>query len=491
MIRAVVGSSLKFRRLVVAAAAGAVILGIATLPSASVDALPEFSPPYVEIQTEALGLSAEEVEQLITVPLEADLLNGVAWLDSIESTSVTGLSSIVLTFEMGTDPIRARQMVSERLTQAHAIPNVSKPPVMLQPLSSSNRLMMVSLSSEELSLIDMSVLARWTIRPRLMGVQGVANVAIWGQRERQLQVLADPERLQQAGVSLDDVIETTGNALWVSPLTFLEASTPGTGGFIDTPNQRLAVQHRLPIHSAEDLGRVTIETPDGTAGVVRLSDVADVVEDHQPHLDRDFNRGRWARPRCARRDDQRDDGRRVRCRRRRSRGRRDRRNDRSHATTAERQAGRDPVIADLDHPAGHHRREGLDGLRDPRAPDRDGTCPAARRCDRRTLAVAHPRLRRRTAHLDGGLPHGRARSRRHAARHAVCRAPRASPDAVAPERIWRTARPALRPDASRVPRRGHRQRGGGRALRGFDGAGARPRRGAAVRGAGPAHPVGR
>src|SRR5918996_5882957 len=282
MIRAVVGSSLKFRRLVVAAAAGAVILGIATLPSASVDALPEFSPPYVEIQTEALGLSAEEVEQLITVPLEADLLNGVAWLDSIESTSVTGLSSIVLTFEMGTDPIRARQMVSERLTQAHAIPNVSKPPVMLQPLSSSNRLMMVSLSSEELSLIDMSVLARWTIRPRLMGVQGVANVAIWGQRERQLQVLADPKRLQQAGVSLDDVIETTGNALWVSPLTFLEASTPGTGGFIDTPNQRLAVQHRLPIHSAEDLGRVTIETPDGTVGVVRLSDVADVVEDHQP-----------------------------------------------------------------------------------------------------------------------------------------------------------------------------------------------------------------
>ena len=280
MIHAIVGSSLKFRRLVVAAAAGIVILGISVLPGASVDALPEISPPYVEVQTEALGLSAEEVEQLITVPLEADLLNGVAWLDSIESQSVPGLSSIVLTFEPGTDPIRARQMVAERLTQAHALPNVSKAPVMLQPLSSSNRLMMIGLSSDELSLIDMSVLARWTIEPRLMGVPGVANVAIWGQRERQLQVLVDPERLSEAGVSLEDVVKTAGNALWVSPLTFLEASTPGTGGFLDTPNQRLSVQHLLPIDEAADLARVTLDVEGGSR--LTLDDVASVIEDHQP-----------------------------------------------------------------------------------------------------------------------------------------------------------------------------------------------------------------
>src|SRR5918996_535804 len=286
MIRAVVGSSLRFRRLVVAAAAGMVILGIAMLPSASVDALPEFSPPYVEVQTEALGLSAEEVEQLLTVPLEADLLNGVAWLDTIESRSIPGLSSIVLTFDPGTDPIRARQMVAERLTQAHALPNVSKAPVMLQPLSSTNRLMMVSLSSDELSLIDMSVLARWTIKPRLMGVPGVANAAIWGQRERQLQVLVDPERLSEEGVSLEEVVKTTGNALWVSPLSFLEASTPGTGGFVDTPNQRLGIQHLLPIKTADDLAQVPMVADDlgenGVDQVLRLSDVATVVEDHQP-----------------------------------------------------------------------------------------------------------------------------------------------------------------------------------------------------------------
>lgn len=279
-MRSIVSSAVRFRVLVAGAAVAVMVYGFVQLPSAPVDTLPEYSPPYVEVQTEALGLSAEEVEQLITVPLEADLLNGVAWLESIESRSVQGLSSIVLTFEPGTDPIRARQMVAERLTQAHAIPNVSKPPVMLQPLSSANRLMMVSLASEDHSLIELSVLARWNIRPRLMGVPGVANVAIWGQRERQLQVLVDPRRIHDAGVTLDEVVETAGNALWVSPLTYLEASTPGTGGFIDTPQQRLGVQHIFPIDTADDLARIAIESTSDER--VLLGDVAEVVEDHQP-----------------------------------------------------------------------------------------------------------------------------------------------------------------------------------------------------------------
>jgi CzcA family heavy metal efflux pump len=238
----------------------------------------------VEIQTEALGLSTAEVEQLITVPLEQDLLNGVAWLETIRSESIPGLSRIELIFEPGTDLLQARQVVQERLTQAHALPQVSKPPQMLQPLSSTSRVMMVGLSSKELSPIELSVLARWTIRPRLMGVPGVANVAIWGQRERQLQVQADPERLREHGVTLNQVVETTGNALWVSPLTFLEASTPGTGGFIDTPNQRLGIRHVLPIVTPDDLAKVTVDEakPKANGEALRLGDVATVVEDHQP-----------------------------------------------------------------------------------------------------------------------------------------------------------------------------------------------------------------
>ncbi|MGZ9224951.1 MAG: efflux RND transporter permease subunit, partial [Anaerolineales bacterium] len=279
MMRSIVQSSLQFRYLVVVIAAVLMLAGITKLRDMPVDVLPEFSPPFVEIQTEALGLSAEEVEQMITVPMEQDLLAGVAWLDVIRSESVPGVSSVLIYFEPGTDLYRARQMVSERLAQAAVgIPHVSKPPTMIQPTSSASRFMIVGLSSKELSLVEMSVLARWTIAPRLLGVPGVANVAIWGNRDRQLQVLVDPEHLAAQGVTLEQVINTTGNALWVSSLSFLEASSPGTGGFIDTPNQRLGIWHVLPISSPEELAQVPV---DDTEGLV-LSDVATVVEDHQP-----------------------------------------------------------------------------------------------------------------------------------------------------------------------------------------------------------------
>jgi len=159
-MRSIVGASLKSRLLIVALAAGLLVVGLIQLPAMPVDVLPEFTPPYVEVQTEALGLSAEEVEQLITVPMEQDLLNGVPWLKTIHSKSVPGLSSILMTFDSGTDLVRARQMVTERLAQAFALPHVSKPPTMLQPLSSTGRVMMIGLSSKDVPLIQMGVLAR-------------------------------------------------------------------------------------------------------------------------------------------------------------------------------------------------------------------------------------------------------------------------------------------------------------------------------------------
>jgi CzcA family heavy metal efflux pump len=287
MIRGIVKLSLSFRYLVVILAAVLMVFGIVQFGDMPVDVLPEISPPFVEIQTEALGLSAEEVEQMITVPMEQDLLAGVAFLDVIRSESVPGLSSVLVYFEPGTDLFEARQMVAERLAQAAVgLPHVSDPPTMIQPLSTASRFIIVGLSSEELSLMEMSVLARWTIAPRLMGVPGVAHVAIWGNRDRQLQVHIDPEQLQDAGVTLQQVVNTTGNALWVSSLTYLEASTPGTGGFIDTPQQRLGIWHVLPISSPEDLAQVPVQ---GTAW--RLGDVATVVEDHQPLIgDAVFNK---------------------------------------------------------------------------------------------------------------------------------------------------------------------------------------------------------
>jgi CzcA family heavy metal efflux pump len=276
MMRWIVGWSIKFRLLVVAAAAAVTFVGAAQLRGMPVDVLPEFAPPYVEVQTEALGLSAAEVESLVTINIE-ELLNGTPWLDSIRSNSVPGLSSVVLTFKPGTDVARARQLVSERLTLAYALPNVSQPPVILQPLSATSRVTMVSLTSKSVSPIQMSVLARWTLRPALLSVPGVASVAIWGQRERQLQVQVDPGRLATDKLSVDQIVRTAGNAMWVSPLTYLEASRPGSGGWIDTPQQRLEVRHVFPITGPAGLSKVTVED-----GARPLGTVAKVIENHQP-----------------------------------------------------------------------------------------------------------------------------------------------------------------------------------------------------------------
>ena len=279
-MRGIITSSLQSRLAIVSIAALLIVLGISQLRDIQLGVFPEFSPVYVEVQTEALGLSAEEVEQLLTVSLEQDLLNGIAFLDEIWSESMPGLSRVVCVFEPGTDPMVARQVVAERLTQAHALPHVSKPPIMLQPYSSTSRVMKVGLSpnTPDMSLINLSVLARWTIQPYLIGVEGVANVSVWGQRKRQLQVQVSPETLKDNGVTLHDVIKTTGEALWVSPLSYLNSSTPGTGGFFDTPNQRMGIRHLSPISTAEQLAEIPVHGHNN----MLLKDISTVVENHQP-----------------------------------------------------------------------------------------------------------------------------------------------------------------------------------------------------------------
>ena len=274
-----VGFSVKHRWVLVGVAALILVGGLAQLRHAKVDALPEFNPPQVEVQTEALGLSAQEVEQLLTVPLERNHLNGLPFLKTIHSESVPGLSSIQLTFEPGTNLFTARQLVQEALSTTNELPNVSKPPQMLQSVSSDSRVLMVGLSSTKLSPIDLTVLTQFTVRPRLLGVPGVAGVAIFGARDLQLQVQADPAQLAAKGVTLDQVIATAGNALFVSPLTFLEASTPGSGGFFDTSTQRLGIQHILPIKTPADLANVAVADSNPP---IKLGDVATVIEDHQP-----------------------------------------------------------------------------------------------------------------------------------------------------------------------------------------------------------------
>ena len=247
------------------------------LRNVSFDILPEFQAKTVQVQTEALGLSASEVEDLVTINVE-EMLTNTPWMEKMESTSVNGLSSVKITFAPDTDIMEARQMVSENIALSQLIPNVSQKSVIIQPQSTTNRVMAIGLSSESLSLIDISQLSRWNIRPALLSVPGVSNVSIWGHRERQLQVQVDQDKINNTRITLDDVIEATGNTFWMSELTYLEASTPGAGGWIDTPNQRLEIQHILPIRNEEDLAQI----PFSRASYLDLGDVSSVVEGHQP-----------------------------------------------------------------------------------------------------------------------------------------------------------------------------------------------------------------
>ncbi len=261
---------------VIGAALILAVAGFIELRNAPIDVYPEFEQTTVVIQTEALGLSAAEVERLVAVPME-EVLAAIPFVTDIRSQSVPGLSRIELIFEPGTDTLTARQLAGEPLASSFTLPAVASTPVVIQPLSATNRVMMVGMTSDELSLIQMSVLARWNITPKLLGVDGVANVSVWGNRERQLQVQTDPDLLREQGVTLEQVISTTGDSLWVSSLSFLRASVPGTGGWIDTPTQRLGIRHVLPISTPEDLAAIPV---DGTS--LRLDDVADIVEGHPP-----------------------------------------------------------------------------------------------------------------------------------------------------------------------------------------------------------------
>ena len=279
-MRWIVGSSLRFRWLVIFAAAALMIFGVAQSRNAPVDVFPEFAPPRVEIQTIAIGNSSQQVEELVTVPLEQQL-NGIEGLEEMRSKSVADLSAIELIFERGTDLYAARQLVQERISAASPnLPTWASPPFMMPPLSSTSRIMKIGLTSDEVDLREMSTISYWKIRQELLRVPGVANVPIYGERLPQQHVQVDPKKLAEHGVSLEQVMTATGDALDAGLLMYSEGAVVGTGGFVESQGQRLDVRNVLPILDSDDLAKVTLEGRDGTK--LNLSDVATVKGGHQP-----------------------------------------------------------------------------------------------------------------------------------------------------------------------------------------------------------------
>jgi len=280
-------TSLELRLLVIILAIVLVVVGIRNSDSVPLDVFPEFAPPLVEIQTEAPGISTEDVESLITVPIE-NAVNGIPFVQTVRSKSVLGLSSVRMIFEPGTDLLVARQLVQERLALAQAsLPLVARPPVILPPLSSLSRCLKIGLWSDTKSQMEMTTLTKWTIRPRLMGIAGVANVAVWGEKDPQLQVVVDPVRLNNHGITLDTVLQTVRDATAV-----------GSGGFVDTPNQRLALRHVPAVYTPDQLGEIPIRTGPSASvtnrivgsalaangSPLRIRDVAEVKFDFAPPI---------------------------------------------------------------------------------------------------------------------------------------------------------------------------------------------------------------
>lgn len=275
MMRWVIGTSLRFRFLVIAIGVSLMYFGFLRLRDLPVDVFPEFAPAKVEIQTIALGLSPSEVESLVTLPLE-NALAGVPGVAELRSKSVPQLSSVVVLFKPGVDELKTRQLVTERVAIATpSLPTWAAPPFMMPPLSSTSRVMKIGITSADRSVMDLSMLAYWTIRARLLGVPGVANVAIWGEQLKMLQVEVDPERLASFDVTLDDVSEAVSDALDVGLLRYSGGAHIGTGGFIETPNQRLEVLHTSAGQTPETLAQVPVGLKNGKP--LLLGEVAHIV----------------------------------------------------------------------------------------------------------------------------------------------------------------------------------------------------------------------
>ena len=271
MLRALVQVSIRFRGVIIALACVLVGYGIYTLTRAKYDVYPEFAPPRAVIQTEAPGLSPEEVEALVTRPVETTI-NGVPGLESIQSQSAQGLSVVIAVFEEHTDVFRARQVVSERLGElAGQMPQSVRAPVLAPLTSSASLVLAIGLTSNRRSLMDLRTFADWTLRPRLLGVPGVAKVIVFGGEVRQLQIQVSPPRLAAFNLSLNDVLAAA------------RASTGVRGaGFVENATQRIMLQTEGQTLTPADLGEVMVAHHNGVT--VRMKDVARVADAPAPKI---------------------------------------------------------------------------------------------------------------------------------------------------------------------------------------------------------------
>ena len=263
MLASIVRWSLTFPRLLLFMAALFMGYGALTVAHAKYDVFPEFVPAQAEVATESPGLTAEQVEQLVTRPIE-QAVNGAAGVASVRSESIQGLSLVSISFAEGADPFRARQIVAESLGEAAtSLPAGVKAPKVAPLTSSTMDLLKIGFTSDKLDPAALRALIQWTVRPRLLSVPGVARATVYGGVTPRIEVRADPAALAARGIGFTELVTAVQSATGVAG-----------GGFIDTPQQRILIDTRAQARGAEDIAAAQIPGPAGTN--IRVGDVADV-----------------------------------------------------------------------------------------------------------------------------------------------------------------------------------------------------------------------
>ncbi|KDR26194.1 MULTISPECIES: efflux RND transporter permease subunit [Caballeronia] len=264
MLNAIIRFSLRFRGVIYALALITAGYGLYSLTRAKLDVFPEFAPPMSIVQAEAPGLTSEQVETLVTQPVE-NALGGMVGLQSMRSKSMQGLSAITLVFDEHANVMQIRQLVSERVSAlAASLPAGVLPPKLLPLTTTTSVVRTIGLTSQKHSLLELYDIAQWTIRPQLLSVPGVADAIVFGGQTRQLQIQVDPGKLLRYGLTMQDVLAAA------------RVSTGVRGaGFIENDNQRIAINADGQVTTPDKLAAIVLRWSNGAA--VRLGDVATVT----------------------------------------------------------------------------------------------------------------------------------------------------------------------------------------------------------------------
>jgi CzcA family heavy metal efflux pump len=263
MLNSILKESIAQRWLVVLASVVISLWGLRVLTQMPLDVFPSFAPPQVEIQTDATGFAPEEIESLVTRPIES-AINGTPGLESLRSSSAVGISSVKAVFSPNTDIYRARQLVTERLQRVQSfLPQGASQPEILPVSSPLGWAVKYAFTAKTTDLMEVWRVVNWDVKNRLLAVPGVSNVFIYGGDERQYQVLIDPNKLKAYNVSLAEVTKAVQNA---------NVNVPG--GFLTTPDREMLVRGIGRIQSIEQLGKSAIKATNGIP--VLLDQVAEV-----------------------------------------------------------------------------------------------------------------------------------------------------------------------------------------------------------------------